>query len=55
MFILIGKWTLILKVVGKEVFLLKPKLQNQSSQRREHVNGAKSQKEKRLLCESVFV
>ena len=38
-----------------DVFLMKPKHQNQLSQRGERDNGAQSWKERRLLCESMFI
>ena len=50
----IGKQALILKIAVRKAFLTKPKHQCHSSQWGELVYGAKSWKEKRLLCESVF-
>ena len=49
------KQTLILKVVKRDVFPMKPKLQYHFSQWGKCVSGAKSCKEGRLLCESLFV
>ena len=42
-------------MVKGEVFLVKPKHQNRLSQQREHVYGAQSLTERRLLCESTFI
>ena len=42
-------------MVKKEVFLIKPKHQNHLSQWGECDYGAQSWKEKRLLCESIFI
>ena len=55
MFIPIENWTLILKMVEKEVFLMKPRNQYQLSQRGEWTCGAQSLKERRLLRESKFI
>ena len=55
MLIQIDKWTLTLKNDGKKSFLMKPKHQYHLSQQGESVNGAQSWKERRLLCESVFI
>ena len=42
-------------MVEREVFLMKPSHQYHLSQRGEWICGAKSLKEKRLLCEFVFI
>ena len=55
MFIPIEKYTSILKLAIKEVFLLKPKPQYHLSQWGECVYDAQSWNEMRLLCESVFI
>ena len=55
MFIPIKILTLILKLVEKEVFPMKPKHQYCLSQWVECVYAAKSLKERRLLCESMFI
>ena len=55
MFIPIERRTSILKLVTREVFLLKPKQQYHKSQRGECVYDAQSWKERRLLCESKFI
>ena len=55
MFNPIKKWTLIVKMVKRDVFLMRPKLQYHLSQWVECVYGALSRKKKRLLYESVFV
>ena len=44
-----------LNLVTREVFLLKPKQQYHWSQRGECVYGTQSWKERRLLCESMFI
>ena len=49
-FNLIKKWTSILKMVEREVFLMKPKHLNHLSQQGESVYSAQSCKERRLLC-----
>ena len=54
-FIRIEKWTWTRKIEEKHIFLMKQKYQNHLSQRREHDNGAQSWKERRLLCESMFI
>ena len=54
-FIPIEKWTLILKMVEREVFLMKPRHQYHLSQRGEWTCGGQSLKESRLLCESKFI
>ena len=54
MFIPIESRTLILKIVIREIFLLKPKHQYHLSQRGECFYDAKSLKERRLLCQSMF-
>ena len=50
----IERLTLILKIVQKEVFPMKPKHQYRLSQWGECIYGAQSWKEVRLLCESMF-
>ena len=55
MFIPIERQTWILKMVEREVILMKPNHQYHLSQRRECVYGAQSWNEKILLCESVFI
>ena len=55
MFVQIDRWTLILKMVEREVFHMKPKHQYHLSQLGQYVYGAQSQNERRLLCESVFI
>ena len=55
MFIPIERRTSNLKMVEKEVFLMKPKHQNHLSQQGECVYSDQSWKEKRLLCESLFI
>ena len=55
MFVPIDQWTLTLKIMEKEAFLMEPKHQCHLSQWGEWVYVAQSWKEKRLLCESVFV
>ena len=42
-------------MVESEVFLMKPMHQNHLSQREECDYGAQSWKERRLLCESMFI
>ena len=42
-------------MMGREVFLMKPKHQCHLSQWGEYVYGAQSQKKSRLLCASMFV
>ena len=54
MFIPIEERASILKLVEREVFLIKPKHQNDLSQREECDYGAQSWKKKRLLFESMF-
>ena len=51
----IEKQTLIQKMVERDVFLMKPKHECHLSQWGECVYDAQSQKEKRLLCETIFV
>ena len=51
----IEKRTSILKMVEKEVLLLNPRQQNRLSQYEEWVYSAQSRKERRLLCESMFI
>ena len=53
-FVPIDKQTLTIKNDGKERFLMKAKHQYHLSQWRECVYGTQSQKERRLLSESVF-
>ena len=55
MFIPIERWTWILKMVEKQVFLMKPKHRNHLSQQGECDYGAQSWKERRLLYESMFI
>ena len=55
MFIPIEKQTLIQKILERDVFLMKPKHTYHLSQQEECVYGAKSWKEKRILCESMFI
>ena len=55
MFIPIEGQTSILKMVEREVFLLNPKQQNRLSQQGVCVYIAQSWKERRLLCESMFI
>ena len=49
------RWTLILKLGETEVFLMRRKHKYHLSQLGECVYSAKSWKEKRLLCESIFI
>ena len=42
-------------MVEREIFLTKPKHQNNLSQRGEYDYGAQSLKKRRLLCESMFI
>ena len=51
----IDKWTLILKMVERDVFPMKAKHQYHLSQWEKSVYGGQSQKNRRLLCESIFV
>ena len=53
-FIQFDERTLILTMVERKVFLMKPKCQYNLSQWGECVYGAQLGNEKRLLCESVF-
>ena len=55
MFVLIDKRTLSLKMMERKVFLVKPKHQCHLSQWGKWVYGTQSWKEKRLLCEFVFI
>ena len=55
MFIPIEGWTSILKMVIREVFVMKPKHQYHLSQRAESVYDAQSWIEMRLLCECTFI
>ena len=55
MFIPIEGQTLILKMVEKGIFFMKPKHQYHLSQWREHVYGSLLWKQKRLLPQSVFI
>ena len=55
MIIPIERWTSNLKMVIREVFIMKPKHQYHLSQRVECVNYALSRKDRRLLCESMFI
>ena len=54
-FIQIDKWILLLKMVEREIFLMKLKHQYLLSQWGEFVYGAQSLKEGRLLSESMFI
>ena len=54
-FIPIEKWTLILKMVEREVFLMNPRHQYHLSQREEWIYGAQSLKGRRLLRASKFI
>ena len=54
MFIPIERWTSILKMIIRDVFLRKPKLQYHLSHQGECVYDAQYWKEWRLLCESVI-
>ena len=54
-FNLVKGQTLILKMVRREVFLMKTKNQNHWSQQGECVYSAQSWEEKRLLSESMFI
>ena len=55
MLIPIERWTAILKMAIREVFLMKPKHQYHLSQRDECVYDAQLWKERRLLYESKFI
>ena len=55
MFIPIDRWTSILKMDIREVFLMNPKHQYHFFQWGECVYDAQSGKERRLLCESKFI
>ena len=55
MFILIEKWTSILKMVEREVFHMKPRHQYLLSQWEEWICGVQSLKERRLLFESMVI
>ena len=55
MFTPIERWTSILKMVERQVFLTKPKHQYHLSQLGHYVYGTQSWNKRRLLCESVFV
>ena len=55
MFIQTERWTLILKMVPREVFLIKPKHQDHLPQWGGWICGAQSLGERRLICESVFI
>ena len=55
MFVKFNGQTLILKMIEKEVFLLKPKHQYHLSQCGECIYGAQSLKKKRLFHESMFI
>ena len=55
MFIPIEIRTWILQMAIREVSLMKPKHQYHLSQRGERVYDAQSWKERRLLCESMFI
>ena len=54
-FVQIDRRTLILKTVERWAFFMKPKHQCYLSQLVEWVYGARTWKERRLLCEFVFV
>ena len=51
----IEKLTLILKMVEREIFLMKPRIQYHLSEWGEWTCSAQSLKERRLLCESKFI
>ena len=53
-FVPISKQILILKMVERRAFILKPKHQCHSSQWREWVCGAQFWKERGLLCDRMF-
>ena len=55
MFIPLERWTSILKVIIRYVFLRKPKPQYHLSHQGDCVYDAQSWKEWRLLCESIFI
>ena len=55
MFIQTRIWTLIIIMVEREVFLMRPKHQNYLPWKGECVYGAQSWKEMRLSCESMFI
>ena len=55
MFIPIERKTWILKMVDKQVFLMKPKHLNYLSQLGKCDYGAQPWKDRRLLCESMFI
>ena len=55
MLIPIDRWTSFPKMAERQVFLMKPKHQNHLSQWGEYDYGAQSWKERRLLCESMFI
>ena len=54
MFVKIDRLALILKMVERDGFLMKPKHQYHLSNRGERVYDAQSWKERSLLCESMF-
>ena len=54
-FILSERWTLILKMVKREVFLIKPKHHYHLPERKKCVYSAQSWKKRRLLCEFVIL
>ena len=54
-FITVERWTSILKVIIRDVFLRKPKHQYHLSHQGECVYDAQSWKERRLPCESMFI
>ena len=55
MFIPIERGTSIIKMVEREVFLMKPEHQYHLSHQGHSVYNAQSWKEKRLLSESIFI
>ena len=55
MFIPIDKWALTLKNGGKWIFYCGTKAAIHSSEWAEWIGGAQSIKERRLLCESMFI
>ena len=55
MFILIERWTSILENIEGKVFPIKPRYKYHLSQWEECVYGAQSRKERRVLCESMFI
>ena len=54
-FVQIDQQPLILKMIEREVFLMKSKDQYHLSEQREWIYSAQSLKERRLLCGSMFI